>query len=167
MKAFTLLVARDAREAVELLALHSHSVKVLAGGTDLLVDLKSSPHVPDVVLDISRVQDLRGISITDQGLRIGALATHAEIMHSPVIQEVAPALVEAAHTIGAGQTRNLGTLGGNLVSSVPSMDSGPTLRALEALVTIAGPDGRRQVRIAEFFVGPRTTILRPDELLVE
>ena len=104
----------------------------------ILVDFKSSPHVPQTVIDISRAADLKGIEITDEGLRIGALATHTEIMRSPLIREMFPALADAAHTIGAVQTRNLGTLGGNLVTCVPSMDSGPTLIALEALVTIAG-----------------------------
>jgi carbon-monoxide dehydrogenase medium subunit len=88
-------------------------------------------------------------------------------MRSSIIREMFPALVDAAHTIGAVQTRNLGTLGGNLVTAVPSMDSGPTLMALEAIVSIAGPDGRRQVPLTEFFVGPRKTILKADELLAE
>src|ERR1051326_7274816 len=103
----------------------------------------------------------------DQGLRIGALVTHTEIMSSPIIREQLPALVDAAHTIGAVQTRNLGTLGGNLVTAVPSMDSGPTLVALDAIVTIAGPDGKRQVPITQFWTGPRKTILKTSEILVD
>ncbi|MDH5535862.1 MAG: FAD binding domain-containing protein, partial [Betaproteobacteria bacterium] len=86
---------------------------------------------------------------------------------SPLIRELVPVLADAAHTIGAVQTRNLGTLGGNLVTCVPSMDSGPALIALEALVTVAGPGGRRSMSLAEFFSGPRKTILQPAELLVE
>ncbi|MBI4520356.1 MAG: FAD binding domain-containing protein [Gemmatimonadetes bacterium] len=150
-----------------LLAEHAPSVKVLAGGTDLLVELKSSSHVPAVIIDISRARDLKTIAITDEGLSIGALVTHAEIMRSPIIGEMFPALVDAAHTIGAVQTRNLGTLGGNLVTGVPSMDSGPTLIALDARITIVGPAGRRQMPLAEFFLGPRKTVLKPDELLAE
>jgi carbon-monoxide dehydrogenase medium subunit len=88
-------------------------------------------------------------------------------MRSPVIRDLFPALVDAAHTIGAVQTRNLGTLGGNLVTAVPSMDSGPTLVALDAIVTVAGPEGRRQMPLTDFFVGPRKTVLQPNELLVE
>lgn len=167
MKAFELVAAKDSRHAVALLAEHAPSVKVLAGGTDLLVELESSAHGPAVVVNISRAEDLKGIEVTDQGLRIGALVTHTEIIRSPLIREMFPALIEAAQTIGAVQTRNLGTLGGNLVTSVPSMDSGPTLIALEALVTVAGPGGQRQVRLEEFFVGPRRNILKPDELLME
>jgi carbon-monoxide dehydrogenase medium subunit len=77
-----------------------------------------------------------------------------------------PALVAAAHTIGAVQTRNLGTLGGNLVTGVASMDSGPTLIALDAVVTIAGPAGRRQMPLTDFFIGPRKTALKTNELLI-
>lgn len=167
MKAFELVTARDSRHAVALLAEHGPSAKLLAGGTDLLVDLKFASSVPRVIVDISRAADLKGIAITDQGLSIGALVTHAEIMRSPIIRELSPVLVDAAHTIGAVQTRNLGTLGGNLVTGVPSMDSGPALFALEALVTVAGPGGRRQMPLAEFFTGPRKTVLEPNELLVE
>jgi CO/xanthine dehydrogenase FAD-binding subunit len=167
VRAFKVVEARDADHAVALLAEHGPSVKVLAGGTDLLVDFKHAPHGPDVVLDITRAADLRGISMTDAGLRIGALATHTDIMRSPLVRESLPALVDAAHTIGAVQTRNLGTLGGNLVTCVPSMDSGPTLVALEARVVVAGPGGNREMPLTDFFVGPRKTVLKPDELLLE
>jgi carbon-monoxide dehydrogenase medium subunit len=167
MKAFELVVAKDAAHAVALLAEHGPSVKVLAGGTDLLVELKSASHVPRVVVDITRAADLKGIAVTDLGLRIGALVTHTEIMRSPLIRELFPALAAAAHTVGAVQTRNMGTLGGNLVTCVPSMDSGPALVALDALVTIAGPGGRRQLPLTGLFAGPRKTNLKPEELLLE
>ena len=169
MRAFEFYSAKNASDAVALLAQHGPKVKVLAGGTDLLADLKfaAASHHPEVVVDISRADELRGIGMTDQGLRIGALATHTEIMTSPIIRAQLPALVDAAHTIGAVQTRNLGTLGGNLVTAVPSMDSGPTLVALDAIVTVAGRDGKRQMPLVDFFVGPRKTVLKSDELLVE
>ena len=167
MRAFEVYTATDSRHAVALLAEHGPSVKVLAGGSDLLVDLKLMPDGPKAVVDISRAADLKHIAITDQGLSIGALATHSEIMRSPIIKKLFPALVDAAHTIGAVQTRNLGTLGGNLVTAVPSLDSGPTLIALEAQVVILGPAGRRRLALADFFTGPRKTDLKPGELLIE
>jgi len=169
MKSFEFFAAKDSNHAVALLAQHAANakVKIIAGGTDLLADLKFTTHGPDVVVDISRAEDLKNITMTDQGLSIGALVTHTQIMRSPLIRQLFPALVDAAHTIGAVQTRNLGTLGGNLVTAVPSMDSGPTLMALEAIVTIAGNGGRRQMPLSEFFVGPRKTVLKPDELLAE
>src|SRR2546427_4993040 len=169
MKSFNFFAAKDSTHAVTLLAQHAANakVKIIAGGTDLLADLKFAAHGPDVVVDISRADDLKKITITEQGLNIGALVTHTQIMRSPLIRQLFPALVDAAHTIGAVQTRNLGTLGGNLVTAVPSMDSGPTLVALDAIVTVAGPDGRRQMPLVDFFVGPRKTVLKSDELLVE
>ena len=169
MRPFEFYAAKNSNDAVALLAQHGPSVKVIAGGTDLLADLKFAPasHHPNVVVDISRVDELRGIEVTEAGLRIGSLVTHTEIMASPVIREMFPALQDAAHTIGAVQTRNLGTLGGNLVTAVPSVDSGPTLVALDALVTLVGPEGRRQLPLADFFVGPRKTALKPAELLAE
>jgi len=167
MKAFEFVAARNAQHAVALLAEHGPSARLIAGGTDLLADLKFTPETPRVMVDISRAADLKGIALRDDGLAIGALVTHTEIMRSPVIKELFPALVDAAHTIGAVQTRNLGTLGGNLVTAVPSLDSGPALIALEAQVMMLGPSGARRLPLADFFTGPRKTILKPGELLIE
>ncbi|MBZ5698147.1 MAG: xanthine dehydrogenase family protein subunit M [Acidobacteriia bacterium] len=169
MRTFEFFAVKDSHDAVAVLAKHSVSskVRVIAGGTDLLAELKFSPQSPNVVVDISRAEDLKSITLTDDGLSIGAVVTHSQIMQSPIIREMFPALANAAHVIGAVQTRNLGTLGGNLVTAVPSMDGGPTLMALEAIISIAGPDGRRQVPLNEFFVGPRKTVLKADELLAE
>ena len=167
MKAFGYVAAKDVTDAVALLAEHGAGAKVLAGGTDLLADLKFAPHHPDIIVDISRLDELKGIEVADDGLHIGALVTHSEIMRSPVIRDMFPALVEAAYTIGAVQTRNLGTLGGNLVTCVPSMDSGPTLIALEAEVVIAGPGGKRRIQLGELFAGPRKTSLKTGELLTD
>jgi carbon-monoxide dehydrogenase medium subunit len=169
MRAFEFYSAKDSQDAAALLAKYGPSVKVLAGGTDLLADLKFGPgtHHPSVVVDISRAADMRSLAVTDAGLTIGSLVTHSEIINSPIVKDLFPALCDAAHTIGAVQTRNLGTLGGNLVTAVPSMDSGPTLVALEAVATLVGPEGRRQVPLAEFWTGPRRTALKPAEVLLE
>jgi CO/xanthine dehydrogenase FAD-binding subunit len=167
LKPFAYIAARNADEAIVLLAEHDRSAKILAGGTDLLADLKFASDMPGVVIDISRADDLRGIAITEDGLRIGTLVTHSELMESPLIRKMFPALVDAARSIGAVQTRNLGTLGGNLVTCVPSMDSGPTLVALDACVTVASRSGRRRFPLADLFVGPRQTSLGADELLLD
>ena len=147
MRAFEVVSAKDSQHAVALLAQHAATskVKVLAGGTDLLADLKFAPssHAPAVVVDISRVDDFRGIKKTKEGLSIGALVTHTEIMQSPIIRDMFPALVDAAHTIGAVQTRNLGTLGGNLVTAVPSVAIAGKLGASPSLWRGLDP-GRHQ-----------------------
>jgi len=167
MKAFGYVSAKDIGHAVAALAEYGAKAKILAGGTDLLVELKHAVHDPQVIVDVSRLRELKTIAVAEDGLHIGALATHGDIMASPIIRDMFPALVDAAHSIGAVQTRNLGTLGGNLITCVPSMDSGPTLMALEASVTVANADGQRQMPLAELFVGPRKTSLKPGDLLVD
>jgi CO/xanthine dehydrogenase FAD-binding subunit len=167
MRAFAYVAAKNVEHAVALLGEHGAKAKVLAGGTDLLVDLKSAADGPEVIVDISRLDELKNITIVDDGLRIGASVTHADLMRSPIITGMFPALADAAHSIGAMQTRNLGTLAGNLVTCVPSMDSGPALIALDASVTVAGPSGRRQMSLTDLFVGPRKTCLAPEELLID
>jgi len=167
MKAFGYVSAKDVAHAVALLGEHGAKARILAGGTDLLVELKHSVHNPQVIVDVSRLRELRTIAVAEDGLHIGALATHGEIMASPIVRDMFPALVEAAHSIGAVQTRNLGTLGGNLITCVPSMDSGPTLLALDASLTVASAAGGRRMPLAELFVGPRKTSLKPGDLLVD
>src|SRR3989304_6303137 len=101
MKAFEFFAARDSRHALALLAEHGASSQLLAGGTDLLVELKSASHAPNFLFVISRADALNGKLLTGQRPRLGALATHVELMHSPIVQEIAPVPVDAAHTIGA------------------------------------------------------------------
>jgi CO/xanthine dehydrogenase FAD-binding subunit len=167
MKPFAYRSPATLGEALSLLAEHGAGARVLAGGTDLLVELGTGPHAPTMVVDITRLGDLKRIAVADDGLRVGALATHSDIMRAAPVRELFPALCEAAHSIGAVQTRNLGTLGGNLVSGVPSMDSGPALLALDAEVVIASARGQRRQSLGDFFLGPRKTSLAPDELLIE
>jgi carbon-monoxide dehydrogenase medium subunit len=167
LKPFDFIQPATTDAAISALAEYSPDVRILNGGTDYLVELKHVAQSPGVVIDISRLQDLKGIEVTDTGLRIGASVTHTEIMDNPLIKEHVPAMIDAAHTVGAVQTRNLGTLGGNIITCVPSMDSGPTLLALDARVTILGPKGVRETNLAQLFVGPRKTSLELDELLLE
>jgi CO/xanthine dehydrogenase FAD-binding subunit len=167
LRPFELVSAGDSRQAIALLAEYATAAKVLAGGTDLLVDLKSGTPAPRMIVDISRAEDMRGVALTKDGLRIGAITTHSEILRSPLVREHAPALAAAVRTIGAVQTRNLGTIGGNLATAVPSLDGGPPLVALDAQATLAGPRGQRKLPLAEFFAGPRKTALEADELLLE
>jgi carbon-monoxide dehydrogenase medium subunit len=165
MHPFEYLRATGIEHAVAVLARHAGSARVLAGGTDLLVELKAARPGPAVVVDISRVPELNCIERTEEGLRIGAAATHAAIMSSELVRSTCAALAQAASAIGAVQTRNAGTIGGNLMTCVPSMDSGPPLLALDASVVLVSERGRRQLALREFFVGPRRTAASPDELL--
>jgi CO/xanthine dehydrogenase FAD-binding subunit len=165
MVPFEYIRASNVEHALSVLSRHGRDARVLAGGTDLLVELKTHVRGPRVIVDISRIGALKRIELTADGLRIGALATHSEIACSELIRRTCPALAEAAQAIGAVQTRNAGTIAGNLVTCVPSMDSGPPLLALDAQVVLASERGLRVLPVGDFFVGPRCSAIKPDELL--
>jgi len=167
MRPFEYAAPTTAQEAIALLAEHGDRAKVLGGGTDLIVDLKHKPGNISILVDVTSIPEFLGIEETDEGLRIGSMAKYGEIMAHPLCLEHTPEIVAASHTVGAVQTRNLGTIGGNLVTCVPSADSAPSLLVLDAEVTVAGPDGNRRLPLQEFFVGPRKTCLQPHELLMD
>jgi len=167
MRPFEYAAPASAQEAVALLVEHGDRAKVLGGGTDLIVDLKHKPGNVALLVDVTSIPEFQGIEETDEGLRIGSMARYGEIMENPLCNELTPQIVAASHTVGAVQTRNLGTIGGNLVTCVPSADSAPSLLVLDAEVTVAGTDGNRRMPLSEFFVGPRKTCLKPHELLVD
>jgi CO/xanthine dehydrogenase FAD-binding subunit len=167
LRPFEYVSVSNAEEAVNALAAAAPNGKPVAGCTDLLVEIKHEASAAETLVDVSQLEELRGIELTDEGLRIGASVTHTEIMDSDLVAELAPALQDAAHTIGAVQTRTLGTLAGNLVTCVPSMDSGPTLMALEATVNILGSNGARSSSLEDLFVFVRKTSLEPDEIITD
>jgi carbon-monoxide dehydrogenase medium subunit len=142
--------------------------KVVAGGTDLLPQLKNSLLKPAWVIDLSGVAALRSLARADgRGLRIGASVTARTLELDPAVRAEYPALAESAALVGSVQVRNLATVGGNLCNAAPSADMAPPLVALDAEAVIAGPKGQRRVPLASFFLGVRRTVLAPDELLVE
>lgn len=165
MKPFDYKAARSITEALSLLAECSPDALPIAGGTDLLVRMKRNQVGPKVLVDIAGVPELHGIELTEEGLRIGSMVTHSEIMASPLVRQYAPALAAASGSIGAPQTRYLGTIGGNLASCVPSMDSAPPLLVLDAMITVAEMEGQKQVPLEEFFVTSHRSILTPEQLL--
>lgn len=161
-------VAPDALwEALEALHEAGGEARPLAGGTDLLVEWKGPVDPPRLVVDLARLVELRGVSETDEGLRIGSMTTHSQLARDPLIARHVPAMAAAALSIGAPQTRNRGTIGGNLVTAVPSFDSGPVLFAMDAQLNVASVSGTRTVPIQDFFEGPRRTTMQADELLVD
>jgi CO/xanthine dehydrogenase FAD-binding subunit len=138
---------------------------VLAGGTDVMVEVNDGRRRVDHVIAVGRVQELHGVYIDDTDLVVGAATTYTQLLTGPVATS-APALAYAARTVGSPQIRNAGTIGGNLVTASPAGDTLPVLLALGAAVEIAGANGRRSVPIDAFFTGPKHTVLRPDELVV-
>ena len=139
----------------------------MAGATDLLVQITGEiGPPPERVLDLWRLDELRGIRIVDGALELGALTTHAEIRRSPLCTAHAPGLVAAAATIGAAQIQQRGTLGGNAMNASPAGDTLPVLLAMDAELVIGGPARERTVPAATFWPAYRQTAVRPGELLV-
>jgi aerobic carbon-monoxide dehydrogenase medium subunit len=168
VRRFELSLPRSIDECVTVLAERAGDAKVVAGGTDLLPQLKNGVLKPPWVVDLSGVSELRALeSKNGHGLRIGAAVTARELELSPGVRSAYPALAESGALVGSVQVRNLATVGGNLCNAAPSADMAPPLLALDADAIIVGPRGRRRVPLASFFVGVRRTVLAPDELLVE
>ena len=139
----------------------------LAGGTDLMVQVTGElGEPPERILDIWRLDELRGIAVESDELVIGALSTYTEIRGSRIVAEFVPALAEAAATIGAAQIQNRGTIGGNAINASPAGDTLPVLLALGATFVLGSAAGERVVGADEFWPSYRTTARRDDELLL-
>ena len=154
-------------EAYALLA-DADGWRPVAGGTDLMVQITGElGPPPDRVLDIWRLDELRGISIDpdDGALTLGALTTYTEIRRSEVVAERLPALAEAAATIGAAQIQNRGTIGGNIANASPAGDTLPVLLATDAQIVLGSGRGERTVNAHDFWTGYRLTERRADELV--
>jgi aerobic carbon-monoxide dehydrogenase medium subunit len=157
--------AASVADAHALIAKHP-GAKVLAGGHSLIPLLKLRLAAPPALIDIGRLEELRGVSATAGTLRIGALATHAEIAASADVKNAAPALAEAAGLVGDPAVRNRGTIGGNIAHADPASDLPTMLVALDAHIVAAGPKGERTIPADQFFHGIMTTALAEDELLI-
>ena len=155
-------------ECLTVLARRGSEAKLVAGGTDLLPQMKNGVVRPACVVDISRLSELRSVALdANGGLRLGAAVAARQIERDPRLRASYPSLAESAALVGSIQIRNLATVGGNLCNAAPSADMAPPLVALDAEVVIAGPKGRRRVPLATFFENVRKTVLGPDELLIE
>ena len=141
-------------------------VKLLAGGTDLMVQLHDHINVAPAYLNIWNLHELRGIADAGDHLRLGALATYTQFIKSPLIKQYCPILIEAAKTVGGAQIQNRGTIGGNIVNASPAGDTLPILAAFDAQLELGSHRGIRIVAFNEFYTGYRQTVLTPDELVV-
>ena len=152
-------------EAYALMGAAPH--RPIAGGTDVMVQIAGElGDVPERMLDLWRLDELRGIREAGGALELGALTTYAEIRRSPLCAEHSPALVEAAATIGAAQIQNRGTLGGNAMNASPAGDTLPVLLALDAELIVGGLRGERTVPASAFWPAYRQTAALSDELLL-
>jgi CO/xanthine dehydrogenase FAD-binding subunit len=140
---------------------------LLAGGTDLLVTWNAGGPVPQHVIDLWGVRELAGASVRDGMLRVGALTTYTELIRAADVRAHAPALVEAARTVGAVQIQNRGTLGGNVANASPAGDTLPVLLAMDADIVVASEArGERAIPAEKFWVAYRKTALAADELIL-
>ncbi len=171
MRPFDYYAPKTLDEAIALLHELREGARPVAGGTDIVVQMKEGrtrfPY-PQMVVSLDRISELRGIAFTEtDGLRIGAGTTMAEIAAHSVIRERYQALAEGAGVVGSNQTMNMGTVGGNVCNAAPSADTAPPLLVFEADCLIVGPTGRRTIPLTQFFRGPGVTSLEPGELLAE
>lgn len=151
-------------EALAFLA-SEEDPKLLAGGQSLLPVMKLRLAQPGTLIDISEITDLRGVRLDGDTLEIGALTTHHDLATDALITEHAPLLAQTARVVGDQQVRNRGTIGGVLAHADPAADYPAGVLALEATVVATGPDGEREIPIAEFFQGFMTSALAENELL--
>ena len=166
MKELDYFYPRTLKEALQILDEHKGDVRVIAGGTDLVPRLKENDVKENKIVDVSRVDEMKGIEEKSDSIYIGAATTHTEILESTLIKEKAPILYDAVKTIGSPQIRNIGTIGGNIGNASPAGDSIPAFFNLEAKLILKSIEGERVVPIEEFFVGPGKTCLKNNELIL-
>ena len=154
-------------EVLDLLKQHGDEAKVMAGGQSLIPLLKLRLASPALVLDLGRIPSLAGVSNGSGMLHIGARTRHADIERDSSLRDTCPLMAEAAPQISDPLVRNLGTVGGSLCHADPAGDWGSVMLALDAMLVAVSPSGERVIPAADFFQGPFTTALRPDEVLTE
>ena len=155
-------------EALTLLTNSGGSlIQVIAGGTDLMLQLNERLATADTFVDISSIPELLEVSLEKKTIRIGACVTYRNIICSDLLKRHAFLLVEASKSIGAAQIQNMGTIGGNIVNASPAGDMIPCLNALDAEITLSSREGERSIPIGEFYLGYRQTSCRSNELVKE
>jgi CO/xanthine dehydrogenase FAD-binding subunit len=154
-------------EALDLLAKYDGKARVFAGGTDLLVSMKRREVLPEHLISLKGIAELKGIRDGKERMKIGSLVTLGEIEHFKMIQDKFCALWDAVQVMASPQIRNLGTIGGNLCSAAPSADTAPPLIVSDASVEIISSKGKRKVLVENFFKGPEESVLKPGEILTQ
>lgn len=158
------LFPQSLAELWPLVARHPEA-KILAGGTDLLVWLRNRRLDPPVLISLEKIEALRGVSETADGVRIGACTSHAALQEEPLVAAMFPVLAESLKTLGSPHIRRMGTIGGNIVTGSPAGDTLPPLSVLDAEVELVSAAGIRLMSLADFILGPGRTALRAGEIL--
>lgn len=158
------------KAACELLAQHGESAKIIAGGTDLMVQIRDEDKKwanIKYVVDIGHLKEMKYIKEDGNFVRIGALSSHTDIVKSRILQKFAPFFCEASNTVGSPQIRNMGTIGGSIGNASPASDPVPPLIALDAEVKVMGVNGERVVSLKSIFANSYKTTLNVDEIITE
>ena len=153
-------------DAVKLLSSANGEAKLLAGGTDLIVQMRAGALAPGLVVDVKAIPELNELSLNGNGLTVGAAVPCYKIYNDSGVKEHFPGLVDSSSIIGGTQIQGRASLGGNLCNAAPSGDSIPAMIAYGGVANITGPNGVRQVPLEEFCIGPRRTVLSGDEILI-
>ncbi|HEX4892570.1 MAG TPA: FAD binding domain-containing protein, partial [Hyphomicrobiaceae bacterium] len=151
--------------ASKLLAAATGDARVLAGGTDLLVQIRAEVLSPALVVDIKKIAETRTVKEEAGGFRVGAAVTGAELKENAKLKKAWPGLVEAANLIGSTQVQGRATMGGNLCNGSPAADSVPGLIAAGAVATVVGPNGRRDIKVEDVMLAPRKLALQKGEII--
>lgn len=163
---FTYLAPGSMKELYLMLKKSSGKARILAGGTDILVELHNNWIAPDCLIDIKKIPELSGISYSPtKGLSIGATTVCIDLINDANVRKHYPLLADAAHRIGSPQLRNRATIAGNLCTASPCADMGCSLLALNASVELGSADGVRVIALKDFFTGPKKTQLKKHEIL--
>jgi carbon-monoxide dehydrogenase medium subunit len=154
-------------EALALLDLHQDSARIIAGGSDLLLEMQRKVRDVSVLIDLGSIEGLDGISHEDGRITMGPMTTHKAVIDSDSVQIHGLPLAQASLEVGSAQLRNRATVAGNLITASPANDTISALLALDASVTLASVDGDRTVSLADFYLGVRRTVMQPNELLTQ
>jgi carbon-monoxide dehydrogenase medium subunit len=164
MKAFEHYAPDSIEELLEMLK-SKPNAKLIAGGTDLLLQMKQGTAQPETVISLKNVEELRGFSVSKNGYRLGAGMTLRGITRSNELTQNFPGLVYAAGVVASEQIRTLATLGGNICNASPSADMVPPLIALDAVVQLVSNQGQRDLSLSDFFKGPGESVLKSGEIM--
>lgn len=167
IRPFDFRVARSLADALCQLDQAGSDARVIAGGTDLVLNMKKKKILPPVLISLHQIKNLEYVEEKNGTIHIGALAKHADLTANPILEKQMSILCQAVGLIGSWQIRNIGTIGGNLCNASPAADSAPPLLVLDAEVVIATPQGDKTVPIASFFCGPGQTVMKSNEILKE
>lgn len=152
-------------QAIDLAAMHAGRFRYIAGGTDLVVQMRRGLRSHAEIIDLSSMTELRCVKKDAGSYQIGALCTHKEIESHPGLISDFPALCKAARVVGGHQVRNIGTVGGNIANASPAADVAVALLGIGGIVNVRGKDGSRSISLDNFFLGPGETVLKESEII--